>query len=182
MTMVKICNLFIIIHMSIIIELLLGDNAAVDSDSGSDCTPERRRKPSRTRNSSNSKRSPPSKRAQLKHESSSDEFDDPNDEDADDYEEEEEEGDADEDGDQLSPSRKRPSKAKREEEDERIRTVCSMYCTVCSAVCKTFNELMRHYQNEHDMKGFVMCCKRKIATRSRLVEHVECHLNPDAFQ
>lgn len=79
-------------------------------------------------------------------------------------------------------TQKRSHKGKREEEDERIRSVCNLTCTICSAQFQKFNDLARHYQVEHETKGFVNCCKRKFKSRSRLLEHTECHINPNAFQ
>lgn len=109
------------------------------------------------------------------------EEDDHQEEDDDDYDDDDEEDDY---GQQQSYKRtyKRSHKAKREEEDEQIRSICKLVCAICSKQFSTFNDLTRHYQTKHQTKGFVTCCERKIKTRSRLVEHIECHNNPNAYQ
>lgn len=70
----------------------------------------------------------------------------------------------------------------RAEEDARIRSVCNIYCSLCLMSFETFCDLSKHYRLAHDRNGFVVCCERKMTTRSRLLEHIETHLNPNAFQ
>lgn len=132
-----------------------------------------------------------------------DEEDDPDDdemaanEDDDDDDEEEDDDDYD-DGDYNDvPPKQHSSTANKtntnrkqrknssSEDDALIRSMCALKCSNCSndvPPFETFGELEKHYRIEHDAVGFVMCCGRKLTKRHRLLDHIQSHLNPDAFK
>lgn len=67
-------------------------------------------------------------------------------------------------------------------EDALIRKYCSLNCETCDFVGDTFSKLEVHYKNEHDTRGFALCCSRKFGKKSRLYEHVCVHENPHHFK
>lgn len=74
-------------------------------------------------------------------------------------------------------------KEKYQEIDEAIYNFMNLNCTLCSAKnFMTFTKLRYHYSKEHSSKGFVMCCNVKHLRRHKLYEHVQYHLDPDAFK
>ncbi|XP_034671681.1 transcription factor grauzone [Drosophila subobscura] len=45
-----------------------------------------------------------------------------------------------------------------------------------------FAELKRHYRNEHQTAGYVMCCQRRYKKRALYVDHLRMHNDPDYFR
>ncbi|XP_055596010.1 gastrula zinc finger protein XlCGF26.1-like isoform X2 [Uranotaenia lowii] len=66
--------------------------------------------------------------------------------------------------------------------DEEILLYCNLNCHVCSENFKTFNGLMRHCKKTHNQQGHVICCDQRFFRASRLLNHIQVHTNPDAFQ
>lgn len=75
-----------------------------------------------------------------------------------------------------------PPKTKQEEADDFLTENLSITCDICKSPMKTFQELCKHFQQEHKQPGYVRCCKKKFSSRSLLVDHVHCHLDPDYFK
>lgn len=57
-----------------------------------------------------------------------------------------------------------------------------MFCDLCQIPFEDFPSMQRHFTEIHKQRGYVVCCKRKFFDRTRLVDHLHCHLNPDHFK
>uniref|UniRef100_A0A1B0D6M6 Uncharacterized protein n=1 Tax=Phlebotomus papatasi TaxID=29031 RepID=A0A1B0D6M6_PHLPP len=57
-----------------------------------------------------------------------------------------------------------------------------MDCDICDQSCNTLPNLQNHYRTVHNRKGYVMCCNIKLNRRSKVLQHLELHKNPNAFQ
>ncbi|XP_055689565.1 transcription factor grauzone-like [Lutzomyia longipalpis] len=65
--------------------------------------------------------------------------------------------------------------------DTLIKTFVKLSCEFCSMEFPIFEKLKRHYRDEHDTEGYVMCCSIRFENRERLLEHVRYHRNPDKY-
>ncbi|KAG4079998.1 hypothetical protein HA402_006310 [Bradysia odoriphaga] len=67
--------------------------------------------------------------------------------------------------------------------DDLIRNWCQMQCTKCteSFASFTFKDVKNHYHKEHDINGFLVCCRKKFFRRIRALEHIARHINPREF-
>lgn len=66
-----------------------------------------------------------------------------------------------------------------------IKKFYNMTCELCSmapGTFETFADIKKHYRELHNQKGYLMCCGRALTKRHRVVEHMQFHLNPQAFQ
>lgn len=77
--------------------------------------------------------------------------------------------------------RTRISKAKG---DSQIKEFVRLICNICTDKTEfdTFKQLQEHYDNNHNCKGYVICCDKKIFRKDRLMNHIINHINPDAFK
>lgn len=41
---------------------------------------------------------------------------------------------------------------------------------------------MKHYKEEHNQRGYVICCNRKLYDRSDIMDHIKLHQNPELFK
>ncbi|XP_065368122.1 transcription factor grauzone-like [Calliphora vicina] len=57
-----------------------------------------------------------------------------------------------------------------------------MSCDLCEVPFENFSAMRKHFATMHDQKGYLVCCNRKFYQRTRLVEHLQLHLNPDQFK
>ncbi|XP_065369919.1 transcription factor grauzone-like [Calliphora vicina] len=57
-----------------------------------------------------------------------------------------------------------------------------MLCELCQVPFENFFAIQKHFSETHQQRGYVVCCKRKFFDRTRLVDHLHCHLNPDHFK
>ncbi|KAM7344983.1 uncharacterized protein ACRADG_011483 [Cochliomyia hominivorax] len=57
-----------------------------------------------------------------------------------------------------------------------------MFCDLCQVPFDDFPAMQKHFNETHKQRGYVVCCKRKFFDRTRLVDHLHCHLNPDHFK
>lgn len=57
-----------------------------------------------------------------------------------------------------------------------------MFCDLCQTPFEDFPAMQKHFNENHKQRGYVVCCKRKFFDRTRLVDHLHCHLNPDHFK
>ncbi|EDS26325.1 transcription factor grauzone [Culex quinquefasciatus] len=54
-------------------------------------------------------------------------------------------------------------------------------CDVCAEPLEDFTELRKHYKYVHNEPGYLKCCNKKIYKKCWMIEHIQLHLNPDAF-
>uniref|UniRef100_A0A182X6Z9 C2H2-type domain-containing protein n=1 Tax=Anopheles quadriannulatus TaxID=34691 RepID=A0A182X6Z9_ANOQN len=55
-------------------------------------------------------------------------------------------------------------------------------CDICSAPLTDFSDLGKHYRQQHNVTGYLRCCNKKIVKKCWMIEHLQLHLNPDAFR
>ena len=55
-------------------------------------------------------------------------------------------------------------------------------CTICNSTESTFASLRVHYKNQHNMRGFAMCCGVKFFYRHLLFDHLCVHKDPHFFK
>uniref|UniRef100_A0A182JNL7 C2H2-type domain-containing protein n=1 Tax=Anopheles christyi TaxID=43041 RepID=A0A182JNL7_9DIPT len=55
-------------------------------------------------------------------------------------------------------------------------------CDLCSAPLADFSDLGKHYKHQHNVTGYLRCCSKKIIKKCWMIEHLQLHLNPDAFR
>lgn len=67
-------------------------------------------------------------------------------------------------------------------ENEQIRQFCTMACELCTESFDSFRTALRHYRECHSHKGYLVCCDQKFFKRFKVVEHIQKHLNPEAFR
>lgn len=90
------------------------------------------------------------------------------------------------------PTKSKPSKREKKEtqlslaerrsrENEIIGTAISMTCSECNALFSTFEDLIAHYRQDHEIEGSVTCCDKQFKTRLKLLDHIKLHLDPNAF-
>ncbi|XP_049546449.1 zinc finger protein 286A-like [Anopheles darlingi] len=65
--------------------------------------------------------------------------------------------------------------------DELISQHCNLECVICGAKFSNFPLVMRHFQSQHNIKGYIMCCGEQYTTRRNLLDHVILQNNPNAF-
>lgn len=65
--------------------------------------------------------------------------------------------------------------------DELVLQHYKLSCDLCSEPLEDFTELRKHYKYVHDEQGYLKCCNKKIFKKCWMVEHIQLHLNPDAF-
>ncbi|XP_055523784.1 zinc finger protein ZFP2-like [Wyeomyia smithii] len=88
----------------------------------------------------------------------------------------------------LEPSAKETNtkKAKSSEtkasEDELIRRFCNLSCLQCEYTGENLYQLLKHYQSEHETRGYAECCGQKFTKKPRLFNHCQLHINPDMFR
>ncbi|TMW39965.1 hypothetical protein DOY81_014955, partial [Sarcophaga bullata] len=55
-------------------------------------------------------------------------------------------------------------------------------CELCNTNFETFAALRHHFAGVHKQWGYVVCCNKKFFNRTRLVDHIHSHFNPDLFK
>uniref|UniRef100_A0A182NIP2 C2H2-type domain-containing protein n=1 Tax=Anopheles dirus TaxID=7168 RepID=A0A182NIP2_9DIPT len=55
-------------------------------------------------------------------------------------------------------------------------------CDLCSAPLTDFADLRKHFKQAHNVSGYLRCCNRTIYKKCWMIEHLQLHLNPDAFR
>lgn len=57
-----------------------------------------------------------------------------------------------------------------------------MHCDLCMHRFSSWNDARSHYLDRHNaLKPFLRCCNRKYFFRSRIIEHVIWHVDPNYF-
>lgn len=74
------------------------------------------------------------------------------------------------------------SKEEMERENKRILEFYRMVCELCGEETADFHALHKHFRDNHDCRGYIRCCKRKLYKRGFLVQHMNLHTNPNAYQ
>ena len=67
-------------------------------------------------------------------------------------------------------------------QDEFISEHHQITCNLCQTPLETFTLMIKHFKEEHNQRGYVICCKRKFSYRTELVDHIQVHLNPEYFK
>lgn len=68
------------------------------------------------------------------------------------------------------------------EMEQKILEYFDMMCDLCSYKFNTLSQAKMHYQHLHDkQKGYLKCCNKKFYLKSRIIDHVNWHLNPNVF-
>lgn len=58
-----------------------------------------------------------------------------------------------------------------------------MNCDLCMHQFGSWTDARTHYLDKHNvLKPFIRCCNRKFFLRSRIIEHINWHVDPSAFQ
>ncbi|XP_055609363.1 transcription factor grauzone-like [Uranotaenia lowii] len=65
--------------------------------------------------------------------------------------------------------------------DEKILQHYKLSCDLCAEPLEDFTVLRKHYKNCHDQEGYLKCCNKKIYKKCWMIEHIQLHLDPDAF-
>lgn len=73
----------------------------------------------------------------------------------------------------------------RAQQDAKIREFFDLKCNICSSgddKFQTFKEFKKHYSSVHKTNGYLKCCGRTLHLRCNVLEHLQYHLNPDAYR
>lgn len=62
-----------------------------------------------------------------------------------------------------------------EQIDKTIQDVCVLICEMCQRECSNVTEILEHYRDAHNIRGYVRCCKKKYFSRGPLMEHIRGH-------
>ncbi|GAB0094665.1 hypothetical protein DMENIID0001_099870 [Sergentomyia squamirostris] len=81
-----------------------------------------------------------------------------------------------------SPKRKRHNKETSEENQRKIEEFFKMDCNICEKSFVKLRDLEIHYRKIHNRKGYVVCCNVKFNRPSKILEHLDLHMNPEAFK
>lgn len=74
------------------------------------------------------------------------------------------------------------SKNDGKEKDKFLAENFKITCFICNIPLDTFFAMRKHFEINHNERGHVKCCNKKIYRRSILVDHVHRHLNPNYFK
>jgi uncharacterized protein YhaN len=71
--------------------------------------------------------------------------------------------------------------------NERLHLVAEyfkMQCDKCTFSFDSWNDVCPHFEREHGIQGYLICsvCDRKVTKRYFVMDHIEYHMNPDAFK
>lgn len=62
----------------------------------------------------------------------------------------------------------------------RLADFFTMRCDFCDDVTfSTFQDARQHYQNTHEMRGYLVCCDRKFMKPKSVDDHFQWHINPE---
>ncbi|XP_053688535.1 zinc finger protein 501-like [Sabethes cyaneus] len=85
-----------------------------------------------------------------------------------------------------APEPEKPKLARLTKADDFIKEYIVLTCDICgeanSANFESFKSLQDHYQQTHNVTGYVTCCGRKFTRKDRLKTHITNHINPSAFK
>lgn len=74
--------------------------------------------------------------------------------------------------------------------DAQIREFVSLVCDLCGdggskhkqIEHRSFKDLQIHFLDEHQQRGYIVCCDKRFYRKDRLMSHITNHINPDAFK
>ncbi|XP_055378788.1 PR domain zinc finger protein 5-like isoform X2 [Condylostylus longicornis] len=66
--------------------------------------------------------------------------------------------------------------------DQKISKYMTLSCDICGEQSPTLAALKSHFRLIHQENGYAVCCNRKFKKRYLLIDHIDCHLNPDHFK
>lgn len=66
--------------------------------------------------------------------------------------------------------------------DENILYYVSLDCTECDYKSTMFGDFLSHSRLKHGTQGYVYCCKKKFKERSKMIDHIKWHQNPDMYK
>lgn len=66
--------------------------------------------------------------------------------------------------------------------DKKILEHFTLDCSDCSYSSTTFLNFATHCQQIHNKRGFVYCCNKKFSIRSKMLDHISLHSNPESFK
>lgn len=66
--------------------------------------------------------------------------------------------------------------------DQIVREFCSLTCDLCTTKFRTIVHAQVHYRNEHDQRGYIKCCGRKLFLYTTAKEHLQRHLDCTIFR
>uniref|UniRef100_A0A1B0GQ35 C2H2-type domain-containing protein n=1 Tax=Phlebotomus papatasi TaxID=29031 RepID=A0A1B0GQ35_PHLPP len=69
-----------------------------------------------------------------------------------------------------------------EENIRKIEEFFKMDCNLCQQSYTKLKDLQAHYREIHKRKGYVVCCNVKFNRPSKILQHFDHHMNPDAFK
>ncbi|XP_065367482.1 transcription factor grauzone-like [Calliphora vicina] len=72
--------------------------------------------------------------------------------------------------------------AQRQEHDKFIAENLEITCCICQLPLETFSITVKHYKEEHNQRGYAVCCNRKLYDRSEIFDHFKLHENPEYFK
>ncbi|XP_055603890.1 transcription factor grauzone-like [Uranotaenia lowii] len=73
------------------------------------------------------------------------------------------------------------SKEEQEKEDRLIHEFYRMACDICDHLAEDYNALLAHFRLQHQVRGYLMCCQKKLIRWCHLREHMHLHNNPMGF-
>ncbi|XP_053685528.1 transcription factor grauzone-like isoform X2 [Sabethes cyaneus] len=84
----------------------------------------------------------------------------------------------------VEHKKKKNNKSNEEQkrEDELLQDFYKFVCEICEDSVPDFPSLRRHFRKNHNLNGYIRCCKRKFFRRCYLLEHIEKHVNPEAIR
>ncbi|XP_017125909.1 transcription factor grauzone [Drosophila elegans] len=66
--------------------------------------------------------------------------------------------------------------------DAKISAHMRLTCDVCHEGQETYLLLCKHMMQEHNRKGYAICCNKKFYKRSFLTDHIDRHADPEKFK
>ena len=70
-----------------------------------------------------------------------------------------------------------------EHPDEILKREFKLVCDRCAGSnFETFEALVAHFKDTHDLDGFVLCCNERFTKKELAVDHAEWHLNQNLFK
>ncbi|XP_059224596.1 transcription factor grauzone isoform X2 [Stomoxys calcitrans] len=80
-------------------------------------------------------------------------------------------------------TKRRKGRVLLEENEELIKKHIQMLCQICTHSSNEFQDLMKHYKEEHpEVKPHIKCCERKLECPSDILQHAYYHENPEHFK
>ncbi|GAB0099161.1 hypothetical protein DMENIID0001_150070 [Sergentomyia squamirostris] len=77
---------------------------------------------------------------------------------------------------------KKYNKEMAEENIRKIEEFFKMDCNLCQQSYNKLKDLQAHYREVHNRKGYVVCCNVKFNRPSKILQHFDHHMNPEAFK